>query len=421
MDTKRIEQAYELAREQYAALGVDADAARAKLAKVSLSLHCWQGDDVGGFETPDATLAGGGIMVTGNFLGRARTIEELRADLDQAYALLPGKHRLNLHASYGEFGGERVDRDAIEIDHFQGWIDYAKARELKLDFNATCFSHPKAASGFTLSSKDEAIRGFWVEHTKRCRMIGARMGRDLGSACIHNLWIPDGSKEAPIDRKGYRTCLRRSLDEVYTSEYQPTQLKDAVESKLFGIGSESFVVGSHDFYLGYALQQGLMVCLDLGHFHPTESVADKLCSLMGFFPEALVHVSRGVRWDSDHVVLLNDETRTLAQVIVRGQLLGRVHLALDYFDASINRIGAWVVGARATQRALLGALLEPTARLKAAEEAGDGFTRLALQEEAKTLPVGAVWDYHCLQNNVPAGADWLGVVKSYEETVLRKR
>jgi len=421
MDTMTIERAYELARARYAQVGVDTEAALALLDTVSLSLHCWQGDDVAGFESPEAALTGGGLVVTGACPGRARTVEELRADLDKAYSLLPGEHRLNLHAIYGEFGGARVDRDAIGLEHYQGWRDWAKERGLKLDFNATCFSHPKAAAGFTLSSKDAEIRAFWIEHVKRCRLIAAWMGREQGSACVHNLWIPDGSKEVSVDRHGHRRLLRESLEEIYATAYRPSELKDAVESKLFGIGSESFVVGSHDFYLSFAVKHAVMICLDMGHFHPTESVADKLSSIMTFSPEALIHVSRAVRWDSDHVVILNDELRAVAEVIVRDGLLGRVHLALDYFDASLNRVGAWVIGARATLKAMLLALLEPTRMLIEAEESGDTFRRLAALEELKSLPWGAVWDYHCVRNNVPPGWEWRRAVKEYEEAVLRGR
>jgi len=421
MDTMTIERAYELARARYAQAGVDTEAALALLDTVSLSLHCWQGDDVAGFESPEAALTGGGLVVTGACPGRARTVEELRADLDKAYSLLPGEHRLNLHAIYGEFGGARVDRDAIGLEHYQGWRDWAKERGLKLDFNATCFSHPKAAAGFTLSSKDAEIRAFWIEHVKRCRLIAAWMGREQGSACVHNLWIPDGSKEVSVDRHGHRRLLRESLEEIYATAYRPSELKDAVESKLFGIGSESFVVGSHDFYLSFAVKHAVMICLDMGHFHPTESVADKLSSIMTFSPEALIHVSRAVRWDSDHVVILNDELRAVAEVIVRDGLLGRVHLALDYFDASLNRVGAWVIGARATLKAMLLALLEPIRMLIEAEESGDTFRRLAALEELKSLPWGAVWDYHCVRNNVPPGWEWRRAVKEYEEAVLRGR
>jgi L-rhamnose isomerase len=416
-----VRKRYELAREQYALVGVDTEAALQTLSSVSLSLHCWQGDDVGGFERPDASLTGGGIQVTGSYPGKARSVEELRMDLLKAYELLPGKHRLNLHAIYGEFGGKSVDRDQISAEQFRGWIDWAKHHSLKLDFNPTCFSHPKADDGFTLSHPRKEIRSFWIEHVKRCREIAVVMGKEQGSPCMHNLWIPDGSKDAPVDRWSARKRLRESLDEIYAVAYPPTAIKDSVESKLFGIGSEAFVVGSHEFYLAYALRNKKIVCLDLGHFHPTEQVADKISALLQFFDELLLHVSRGVRWDSDHVVILNDEIHSLMEEIVRSNALGRVHLALDYFDASLNRIGAWVTGARATLKGLLAALLEQRERLHKAESRNDFFSRLALQEEARLLPLGAVWDYHCLTAGVPSGDDWIEAVLRYESEILSKR
>jgi L-rhamnose isomerase len=415
------ERGYELARERYARLGVDTDAALDRLSEVSLSVHCWQGDDVGGFERPDAALSGGGIRVTGAHPGKARTVEELRADLEKALSLIPGQHRVNLHAIYGEFGGEAVDRDQIEPDHYRGWVEWARGQGLKLDFNATCFSHPKAESGFTLSSRDASVRSFWIEHVRRCRDISAFMGRELNSACIHNLWVPDGSKDTPVDRWGRRALLKDALDEVFAAEYGPGEMKDALESKLFGIGSESFVVGSYDFYLGYALSRGKMMCLDLGHFHPTESVPDKISAVLQFSDELVLHVSRGVRWDSDHVVILNDELRALMEEIVRGDALGRVHIALDFFDASINRIGAWAIGARATLQALLTALLEPREKLREAEYGEMGFRRLGLLEELKGLPFGGVWDYHCSRAEVPVGPALLREVEEYEAKVTGKR
>jgi len=420
-NTKTIEDAYHMAQERYARLGVDTEKAIELLAEIPLSLHCWQGDDVGGFERPDARLEGGGIQITGDYPGKARTVDELRADLEKAYSLIPGNHRLNRHASYGEFGGKLIDRDGIGVKHFGGWIDWAKQQNLKLDFNATCFSHPKAESGFTLSSKDAAIRAFWIEHVRRCREISAFMGRELGSPCIHNLWIPDGMKDMPADRWTHRALLKEALDEIYKIDYDPSEMKDALESKLFGIGSESFVVGSHEFYMGYALKNRKMICLDLGHFHPTESVADKLSAILQFSEEILLHISRGVRWDSDHVVIFNDEVRNVAEEIVRGDALGRVHIALDYFDASMNRVGAWIIGARAVLKSLLIALLEPVEKLREAEDAGDNFARLALMEEFKTLPFGAVWDYYCLKKDIPAGESWLEDVHRYENEVLSKR
>ena len=421
MNPNKVEKTYRLAQELYADLGVDTEQALSRLKKIAISLHCWQGDDVGGFEKPDAALTGAGLQVTGNYPGKARTLEELRLDLHQAFALIPGRHRLNLHAIYGEFGGKPADRDEIGTEHFKGWVDWAKKEELKLDFNATCFSHPKAASGFTLSSPEKTVRKFWIEHVKRCREISAFMGRELKSPCLHNLWIPDGSKEAPTDRWRYRRLLKESLDEVYEDEFSPRQMKDSLESKLFGIGSESFVTGSHEFYLAYALSKKKMVCLDLGHFHPTETVADKISAILLFSPGIAFHLSRGIRWDSDHVVILNDEIQALAEEIVRCRALDKVRIALDYFDASLNRVGAWVTGARAALKSFLIALLQPEERLMAAEQAENNFERLALREEAKALPYGAVWDYHCLQTNVAQGAEWIAAIHKYEKEVLDKR
>ncbi len=419
--TKNTEKAYELAGGRYAQLGVNTDRAIETMRTIAISLHCWQGDDVGGFERPDATLSGGGIQVTGNYPGKARTVGELRMDLEKVFSLIPGRHRLNLHAIYGEFGGETVDRDKVGPEHFKGWVEWAGSRGLKLDFNATLFSHPRTGSGFTLSSRDDATRKFWVEHVKRCRAIGAFMGKELRSPCIHNLWIPDGSKDLPADRWVHRSLLKDSLDEIYSVEHDPAHLKDALESKLFGIGSEAYVVGSHEFYLAYAISTGNMVCLDLGHFHPTEFVADKISAVLQFSDELLLHLSRGIRWDSDHVVILNDEVRAVAEEIVRGGALNRVHVALDFFDASINRVGAYVIGARATLKALLVALLEPREMLRKYENEGDNFARLALMEEAKALPFGAVWDYYCLQSGVPNGAAVVEDIHAYERDVLSGR
>jgi L-rhamnose isomerase len=342
-------------------------------------------------------------------------------DLAKVYSLVPGRHRLSLHAMYGEFGANAVDRNEIQPEHFTGWIDWARDQDIKLDFNATCFSHPKAEAGFTLSSKDDGIRGFWIEHVKGCRTISAVMGRELASPCIHNLWIPDGSKDIPVGRSTHRTLLKEALDEIFTVEYDPAEMRDALESKLFGIGSEAFVVGSHEFYLGYALTNRKMICLDLGHFHPTESVADKISAVLQFSDEILLHISRAIRWDSDHVVTLDDNTRTVAEEIVRGSFLDRVHLGLDYFDASINRIGAWVIGARATLKAFLCALLEPGEKLREMENSGDNFGRLALLEELKTMPIGAVWDFHCSKLEVPPRESWMDEVRRYESEVTSKR
>jgi L-rhamnose isomerase len=418
---KSVEQAFKLASEQYASLGVDVNRAIEALDRVQISLHCWQADDVGGFEIPDAELAGGGIAVTGNYPGKARSIAELRQDLEKVMSLLPGKQRLNLHASYGEFGDEFVDRDQIEPGHFRGWIDWAANMDIALDFNCTCFSHPKAGSGFTLSSKDEEIRQFWIEHTKRCREIGAEMGRQLGKTCIHNIWIPDGSKDVPVDRFTHRALLKRSLDEIFQVDYPDEMLKDSIESKLFGIGAESMTVGSHDFYLGYAVKNNKLICLDNGHFHPTEQVGDKISACLQFVDELMLHVTRPVRWDSDHVVTLNDDLLLISQEIVRSDVLERVHIGLDFFDASINRIGAYVVGTRAAQQAMLIALLEPVETLKEYERKGLYFERLAMMELMKAMPFGAVWDYYCLKSGVPVGKDFISGVQEYERTVLSKR
>jgi L-rhamnose isomerase len=420
-DTRRIEQAYALAKENYASLGVDTDKAIEILKSIPVSLHCWQGDDVGGFETPDATLSGGGIQATGNYPGKARTADELRADLDKALSLIPGKHRLNLHAIYGEFGGKRVDRNEIQPEHYSRWIDWARANGMGMDFNPSYFSHPKAEDGFTLSHADAGIRQFWIEHGIACRKIGAVMGKTLGSPCVTNIWIPDGYKDIPADRKAPRERLRDALDQVLATPLDPAHNLDSVECKLFGIGSESYVVGSHEFYMGYAVAHKLLLTLDTGHFHPTEVVSDKISSVLTFMDEILLHVSRGVRWDSDHVVALNEELRAIAEEIVRGEYLKRVHIGLDFFDASINRVAAWVIGTRNMIKALLHALLEPSKKIRQAEAEGDLTTRLALLEETKTLPFSGVWDYYCVKQNVPVGAAWLDEVKAYEKTVLSKR
>lgn len=388
---------------------------------IVISLHCWQTDDVGGFETPDATLSGGGIQTTGNYPGKAHSIPQMRADLEKVLSLLPGKQRLNLHAIYGDFQGVRVDRNQIEPKHYQSWIDWCKAQGIGMDFNASCFSHPKAAEGFTLSSKNEEIRKFWVEHVKRCRAISAEIGKQLGSPCVHNTWIPDGSKDIPVDRNGYRALLKKSLDEAMAADYPKTQMKDAIESKLFGIGAESMTVGSHDFYLGYAIKNNKLICLDNGHFHPTEQVGDKISACLQFIDEVLLHVTRPVRWDSDHVVILNDDLQLIASEIIRNNFLNRVNIGLDFFDASINRIGAYVVGTRAAQKAFLIAMLEPTTQLVELEEAGKNFERLALLEELKTKPFSAVWDYYCMTEGVAVGTEYISEIQQYEKDVLSKR
>ncbi len=419
--TELIEKAFEIAKKQYADLGVDVEAAINKMKKLNISLHCWQTDDVGGFETKGGELSGGGIQATGNYPGKASTIAEVRADLEKVLSLLPGKQRLNLHAIYGDFGDEFIDRNEIEVRHFQSWIDWCKKQEIGMDFNASCFSHPKADEGFTLSSKNEEIRKFWVEHLKRCRAISAEMGRQLGSPCVHNTWIPDGSKDTPIDRNGYRRQLKKSLDEAMEIDYPAEHMKDAVESKLFGIGVESMTVGSHDFYLGYAIQNQKLICLDNGHFHPTEQVGDKISSCLQFVDEVLLHLTRPIRWDSDHVVTLNDDIQLIASEIIRNDFLDRVNIGLDFFDASINRIGAYVTGTRAAQKAFLIAALEPASELVKMEESGKNFERLAMLEELKTMPFGAVWDYYCLMEKVPVGADYIEEIQKYEKEVLLKR
>ena len=414
-----VESSFRLARERYGELGVDVARALKTLAEIPVSLHCWQGDDVGGFENLGGAI-GGGLAVTGNYPGKARTADELRMDLEKALSLIPGRHRVNLHAMYGEFGGKRVDRDEIEPKHFRDWIAWAKARGLGLDFNPTCFAHPKAADGFTLSHRNKAIRQFWIEHCRRSREIGAAMGRALGTPCVTNVWVPDGFKDTPADRRAPRERLAESLDEVFKKPLPAKHNLDSVESKLFGIGAESCTVGSHEFYLGYAITRRKLLCMDAGHFHPTETIADKISSALLYVPAILLHVSRGVRWDSDHVVTFTDDLQAIAREIIANGYTSRVHLGLDYFDASINRIAAWVIGTRNLLRALLLALLEPPA-IRSAELAGDTTARLALQEEARALPFGAVWNYYCEGKGVPAGETWLAEVKEYEKEVIHIR
>jgi L-rhamnose isomerase len=422
--TKNLRDAYALAKERYAALGVDTDQALTRLGQISLSLHCWQGDDVAGFESPDGELAGG-IAATGNYPGKARNADELRRDLDQVYNLLPGRHRLNLHAIYAENNGgapgARVERSELRLEHFAGWLDWAKANRHGIDFNPTCFGHPLADGGFTLSSYDPGIRQFWIEHCIASRKIGEYFGRELGTPCVTNIWIPDGFKDTPVDRATPRRLLKESLDQILAVPVDRQHNLDAVESKLFGLGSESYVVGSHEFYLGYALTNNVLLCLDSGHFHPTESIADKISSVLLYVDEVLLHISRGVRWDSDHVVTLSDETQSLLHEIVRQNALDRVHIGLDFFDASINRVAAWVIGARNVQRAALVALLEPIEQLREAERSGDYTARLALLEELKGMPWAAVWDQFCLQHNVPVGMQYLAEIRSYETQELAQR
>jgi L-rhamnose isomerase len=421
MNQNQITQAYQIAKDAYASIGVDVDAALKKLEAIPISLHCWQGDDVGGFEKAGAQLEGGGIQATGNYPGKARNIDELRADFLKALSLVPGKHRMNLHACYLDHGGQRVERNEIEPKHFQSWIDWAKANQLGMDFNPTYFSHPKAADGFTLSHPDAGIRNFWIEHGLACRKIAAEMGRQLGSTTVTNHWIPDGYKDIPADRMGPRERLIDSLDKLLATPIDPALNLDAVEAKLFGIGAESYTTGSHEFYMGYAVSRKTLLTLDAGHFHPTEMISDKISSVLLFCPGLLLHVSRPVRWDSDHVVILDDELQAIAKELVRSGKLDKIHIGLDYFDASINRVAAWVIGTRNMIKALLIALLEPTASLKQAELKMDYTARLACMEELKSLPWSAVWDYYCLQKGVPTGMAWFDEVRRYEEQVLSKR
>ena len=416
-----ILKAFELAKEQYEAIGVNVDSILKKLENISLSVHCWQTDDVTGFEHTASSSIGGGLAVTGNYPGKARNVHEMRTDLEKVYSLVPGSHRLNLHASYGEFGNKKVDRDEITIDHFKGWADWSKQNAVDLDFNSTLFSHPKANDGFTLSSKNEGNRKFWIEHVKRCREISAWFGKQQGNSCIHNTWIPDGMKDTTIDRYGYRELLKNSLDEALAEKYLKREMKDAVESKLFGIGSESFVVGSHEFYLGYAISREILLCIDAGHFHPTEVVGDKISSVFQYVDELLLHLTRGVRWDSDHVITMNDETVLIAQELNRMDAFNKVNIGLDFFDASINRIGAYVSGIRSALKSILFALLEPTEKLLNYEENGQWFERLAMLEEMKSKPFGAVWDYYCLKNEVPVAQDYIPEVVGYEDKVLSQR
>ena len=416
MKESQILQSYEMARERYAALGVDTDKAVEQLEKQQISLHCWQTDDVVGFERNEALS--GGIQTTGNYPGRARNIDEVRKDLEFVKTLLAGNHRVNLHEIYGDFGGKFVDRDEVGVEHFQSWIDWARANNFKLDFNSTSFSHPRSGD-LSLSNPDKAIREFWIEHTKRCRRIADAMGKAQGDPCIMNIWVHDGSKDLTVNRKYYRELLASALDEILEEDLPG--MKSCVEAKLFGIGLESYTVGSMDFYEGYCATRKVMYTLDTGHYEQTENVADKVASLLLYVPELMLHVSRPVRWDSDHVTIMNDQTQDLFKELVRADGLHRAHVGLDYFDASINRIGAYIIGTRATQKCILSALLEPLAKLREYEAAGQGFQRLALLEEAKTLPFGAVFDYFNYKNDVPVGEDYIACIEQYEKDVTSKR
>jgi L-rhamnose isomerase len=418
---KQIQEAYRLAKERYAQMGVDTEKAMQQLTGVAVSLHCWQGDDVGGFENSGEALSGG-IQATGNYPGKARTADELRDDLDLAFSLIPGKnHRLNLHAMYAEFNGKRAERSELRPEHFRNWVKWAKSNRHGLDFNPSLFSHPMAASGMTLSSYDPKVRQYWIDHCIACRKIGEYFGKELGSPCVTNIWIPDGLKDTPADRKTPRLLLKEALDTVLAEKIDPRYNLDAVEGKLFGIGAESYTVGSNDFYLAYATQKRTLLTLDAGHYHPTEMISDKLSAVFPFVDEVLLHVSRGVRWDSDHVVTLTDELEAIALELVRGEYLDRTHIGLDFFDASINRVAAWVIGTRNMLRALLLAMVEPTERLQEMERTGDFSSRLALMEELKTMPFGPVWDYYCWKQDVPVSMGWMDVVKKYEKDVLSKR
>lgn len=414
---EKVQKSYEIAKERYEEVGVNVDKAIEALEKLPLSIHCWQADDVAGFEN-FGSISDAGIQATGNYPGKARNMEELRGDIEKVLTLVGGKHRLNLHAIYGDFQGKKVDRNEIEPSHFTGWMQWAKEKGLKLDFNSTSFGHPKSGN-LTLANPDKEIRSFWIEHTKRCRLIAEEIGKFQQDPCIMNLWIHDGMKDLTVNRLLYRSILEKSLDEIFATNYK--NMKDCIEAKLFGIGLESYTVGSYDFYLAYGTKNQKVVTLDTGHFHLTESVADKISSLLLFVPEIMLHVSRPVRWDSDHVTILNDDVTELAKEIVRADALNSVHVGLDYFDASINRIGAYVIGIRATQKAFLQALLEPISQLRKFEENGQYFERLALLEESKNLPWNAVWDYFCLKNNVPVGEDYIGEIQQYEKEVTSKR
>ena len=420
MKEEQILDAYKNAKEQYSALGVDVENAVDKLKNLSISIHCWQADDVIGFENPDGELTGG-IQTTGNFPGKASTINELRKDLEKVFSLIPGKHRVSLHAIYGDFNGEFVDRDQIETKHFQSWIDWALENGVKIDFNSTFFSHDKSKSGYTLSDFDPAIRDFWKEHLRRCRRIAAEIGKQQGDPCVHNIWIPDGEKDKTVSRYEHRKLLKESLDEVLSEKISTQYLKDCLECKLFGIGSESFVTGSHEFYMGYTVKNNMMLTLDAGHFHPTETISDKLSTILLFVPELNLHVSRPERWDSDHVVILNDELQAIAQEIVRSGQMDRVNIGLDYFDASINRVGAYVVGIRSTQKAMLQALLEPTEQLREFEKQDKRFERMAYLEELKAMPWNSVYNFFCQQQGVTIGDKYIKEIQEYEKKVTSKR
>ena len=414
-----IEKAFALAKERYAELGVDVDAAIERVNKIQISLHCWQGDDVAGFESAGELT--GGILSTGNYPGKARTPDELRSDAEKAFSLIPGTQRFNLHAIYLENNGKKVDRNEIGPENFQGWVDWAKAQKIGLDFNPTFFSHPKAADGLTLSHPCKEIRDFWIEHDKCCRKIANYFGEQLGSPCVVNHWTPDGMKDTPVDRLSPRKRLAESYDEIFSVKYPKETIRDGIESKLFGIGVESYTVGSHEFCMGYAVKNNLLLTLDAGHFHPTECISDKISSASMFVDEILLHVSRGVRWDSDHVVTWNDQMRAIAEELIRNNLIERTYFALDFFDGTINRVAAWTIGTRNAIKALLCAALEPIDALRDLELNMNYTKRLALLEELKSAPFGPVWDYFCEKNGVPVGEKWIAECEAYEKNVLSKR
>ncbi len=412
---------YKNAKDRYAKFGVDTEKVLKILDAIPLSMHCWQGDDVCGFENPDGGLAGDGIQTTGNYVGKARNVEELRADVDEALKYIPGATRMNLHAIYGEFGGKKVERNDIEYRHFAGWVDWCKQRNMGIDFNPTYFSHPLVKDGMTLSSPDKGVRKYWIEHGIACRKIAEKIGKNLGKTVITNFWMPDGMKDMPADRLAPRERMADSLDRIMAAKVSKKFDRDSLECKLFGIGSESYVVASHEFVMGYAVKNQMVMTLDSGHFHPTETISDKISSALMFVPELLLHVSRGVRWDSDHVVLFDDNTTAIMQEIVRAGAVDRVHIGMDFFDASINRIFAWAIGMRAARKALMFALLDPIAMMRKAENDVDFGTRLALMEEARTLPFADVWEEYCLRTNKLTGSKMLEGIKKYESKVLANR
>ncbi|WP_038149706.1 L-rhamnose isomerase [Vibrio litoralis] len=419
MNRTDIETAYQIAKKQFAELGIDTDKAIEKVNDIPISIHCWQGDDVRGFESPEKELSGG-IQATGNYVGRATNATQLRQDLDKAFSLIPGAKRLNLHAIYLE-SDTPVDRDKIEPKHFANWVEWAKKGQIGLDFNPSCFSHALSENGMTLSHPDEKVRQFWIDHCKASRRVSEYFGKELGTPSVMNIWVPDGMKDMPADRLAPRQRLMESLDEIISDKIDTKYHKDAVESKLFGIGAEAYTVGSNEFYMGYATSRDILLCLDAGHFHPTEVISDKISACSLYVNEFILHVTRPMRWDSDHIVSFDTETQEIAKEIVRHNLFDRVNVGLDFFDASINRIAAWVIGTRNMRKALLKALLEPSDHLKQLELDGDYTSRLALLEEGHSMPWAAVWDYYCMRNEVPVGTQWLQDVKAYEEETLLNR